>query len=423
MAKQRSKPFEINLISADAIRHINTTQSVPASHPPRGVYFQVDCYDDCSWYIKNHYDNPNLGYGRSTINILNKQGEVEGHTLLDHLIYRVRRASHSNFFIALDYNLKLHLYLPNAENIATCAFPDEVASRDHIRSIDISENGRNVFIPNWNKIIRLDQKLEITGKWELPINELKKTETSSPAIKEALSILHLVSKPSLGEIKSSFRKELLLFHPDINPTDPLANDKTRRIVEAYKLLSEGEFPIVEDSKDISQDESIDDFIQVALKFTGDHITAIRESEKSGVLFVGCYSGKIYRVDRLGTFNLIYNCRERIDDIKEFGKYFHIFSDWSWEILRDGVIVNRIPGHYFSNRLIFEENCIFERVGPRINMFSPGGILFGGMEFTDSIAGIFYFDQQLRVLTSKKTYIFHVDPPTDYRYLTEKIHYI
>src|SRR5262249_12043005 len=51
-------------------------------------------------------------------------------------------------------------------------------------------------------------------------------------------ILDLTQKASVNEIKRAFRKLARRYHPDINPGDRGAEERFKRISEAYEVLSD-----------------------------------------------------------------------------------------------------------------------------------------------------------------------------------------
>ena len=67
--------------------------------------------------------------------------------------------------------------------------------------------------------------------------ESEKLDNSSKYYSEKLSLLGLSGKPNNEEIKKAFRKKLLEFHPDRNPNNPEANNKTIEIINAYEELT------------------------------------------------------------------------------------------------------------------------------------------------------------------------------------------
>src|SRR6185369_1431738 len=53
-------------------------------------------------------------------------------------------------------------------------------------------------------------------------------------------ILGVVRTATLADIKKSFRKLARQFHPDVNPGDRLAEERFKRITDAYEVLSHPE---------------------------------------------------------------------------------------------------------------------------------------------------------------------------------------
>ena len=43
--------------------------------------------------------------------------------------------------------------------------------------------------------------------------------------------------PSKDEIRKEFRKLIIEWHPDKNPDNPLAEEKTKQLIQAYEYLS------------------------------------------------------------------------------------------------------------------------------------------------------------------------------------------
>lgn len=54
------------------------------------------------------------------------------------------------------------------------------------------------------------------------------------------SLLCVGRDASQGEIKRAFRSRILLVHPDKNPTDRVAADRARDVIEAYRVLAQPE---------------------------------------------------------------------------------------------------------------------------------------------------------------------------------------
>ncbi len=57
---------------------------------------------------------------------------------------------------------------------------------------------------------------------------------------DGYGILGLQAGASLADIKTAYRRLAREYHPDLNPDDPEAEEKFRRLVEAYELLTSPE---------------------------------------------------------------------------------------------------------------------------------------------------------------------------------------
>lgn len=424
--------FLITELIQNSISHNETGQTVPAGQAPRGVYFETEHFDDVCWYIKNHYDDPNLIQGRATIFATDKFGEFLSKKTLDQLVFRIKRSSISKKFIALSFNLILHTYFSDiigdtSENATTgyqvqynSAISDiskNIPTRYQVQCIDLSNNGEFVFYSNWNSLIRLDHNLKHLENWNIPDKFDRQNKGISAEIQQATSILGLQKNPSIDDIKSAFRKNLLQVHPDVNRDDPYASDKTRAVVEAYEILTRG----MQNQENLKSDK---EFIQIQLPFQGDSITATQMEVGTDNLYVGCYSGKLYLLMRNGKSRLIYDSHAPIRKIRGFGKYLYVVSNQFWDILLDEILVNRIEGNFGFERIIFEKECNAVMVNHKyIRLYSPGGIVFAEITIKENISDVFMSNQKLLVITGKKSYIFSVKPPTDYRGLTSNNLYL
>jgi hypothetical protein len=404
--------FTIAALVQDSISLIETGKTVAAGQAPRGIYFETEHFDNDCWYIKNQYDDPNLVYGKSTISITDRFGNFLGKKTLDHLVFRIKRSSISQQFLALSFNLRLHYYSSPSGNCTIRDISENIATRYHVQCIDLSDNNECVFYSNWNSIIRLDNNLEPLKTWKIPGKFIRQNKASSPEVRQALLLFELPPKPSIEEVKSTFHKKLLKVHPDIKRDDPYATDKTRAVIEAYEVLTRG-------TKNQYENELDMQLIQIKFAFEGDSVTAIQTKAGTENLFVGCYSGRLYLLERNGKSKLIYDSHAPIRKIKESGKYLYVISDYFWDILSDRILINRIEGLFRGVGFVLDEDCNAVMSNrKKVRLYSPGGIAFAEVNFRDNIADVFMHNHKLRVITGKKSYFFSIQPPTDYKMLGE-----
>ena len=60
------------------------------------------------------------------------------------------------------------------------------------------------------------------------------------AKRDYYEILGVTKSASTDEIKKSYRKVAMQFHPDRNPGDKAAEDKFKEAAEAYEVLSDND---------------------------------------------------------------------------------------------------------------------------------------------------------------------------------------
>ena len=219
------------------VNFIGSENSVAAGQAPRGIYHQAYHYDDSCTYIKNIYLDPDLRKGASVITITSSFGEPINNISLDHLSYKFTRSNSSGYFAVISFDLSLFLYSPSNILQACCDISKNVFNRSQIRCLDLSEDGQYVYFSNSDKITCLNHKLEAIGSWKVPRLDLR--YVAPP--KEALAVLGLKGNPNNDEIKSAYRKHLLMVHPDKNPNDPFAADKTRKVISAYEALTSEQY--------------------------------------------------------------------------------------------------------------------------------------------------------------------------------------
>jgi curved DNA-binding protein CbpA len=63
---------------------------------------------------------------------------------------------------------------------------------------------------------------------------------ASPAAPDYYEILGIAHYSTATEIKQQYRRLAFMFHPDRNPGDRTAEEKFKRISEAYEVLSDPE---------------------------------------------------------------------------------------------------------------------------------------------------------------------------------------
>ena len=197
-------------------------------------------------------------------------------------------------------------------------------------------------------LLCFDQNLNETSSWTIPAKKTRVEITStSPEFAQAFFLLGLVGNPSNDDIKKAFKKKVLMVHPDHNPQDHLANEKTRLVIEAYEALTSAKH---RDENSRFYDELQTEFITVRFPVFRDEITASQSTKSPDGLHIGCYSGRSYLVKSDGTFSVSHTCERPIRAIREAGPHVYLVSDGFCDVLTDGKFVSRFA--HTNGRLVW-----------------------------------------------------------------------
>ena len=400
--------FRIEEVASGVVRHVATTGSVPAGQAPRGTYFQIDRYENACWYTKNHYTGPNTVEGSASITITTGFGEWAGRAALDHLVFRIKRAAQSDHYAAISFGLKLYAYSQDSKLVATRDISENTIDRYQVRCVDLSAEGNRVFYSNKDTLFCFDHNLNLINSWRIPAEHTPEAVTS-PRLAQALSLLGLAGDPSNDDIKAAYRKRLLKVHPDVNSQDPLANEKTRSVIAAYEVLTSAKH---RDENSRFHDELQTGFITFRFLAFGDEITATQSTTSPEGLYIGCRSGKSYLVRNDDTFSSMHTCGGPIRAMGEVGRYLHLVSDGFCDVLVDGKLVGRLTDTDRFGRLVWGRASGMEITTKRIKLFSLQGSQYACLHFRDNISDAYLPDDQLKVVTANKIYIFSVQAPPE-----------
>lgn len=172
--QEKRAPFSIKLFKKATVQLLTTSKSVQAGVAPRGTYFQRDHYNNACWYIKNNYVS-GLDKGFTKISITNKRGELIKSAELDHLVFKAKRAKNSDYFIAISYDLKLHLYSPTLELISSKKLSRKLDDRYRLKEVDVSPTGDLVVVAIDNELIFYDKDLQEIKNIATPVEKSAKS--------------------------------------------------------------------------------------------------------------------------------------------------------------------------------------------------------------------------------------------------------
>lgn len=346
--------------------------------------------------------------------------------------YRFKETSDNKYFITSTKELNLFLFNWNLDKLDSFNISQYSSSYSNLRCIDIALDLSLYLITSIDKAFLFDNSFKHITTWEAPHNEgfeKKKIESSKAVtsnIEDSLQTLGLRGKPNQDEIKKSFRELLLKHHPDRNQDDPKAVDTTRELIQAYELLSGEEAQNAFDGVD--QDEyywvdtkNIKKFdiygVRFEISFSSgsgeDWIYGSGISDDGSRIYLGCYSGKVYQINKLGNLQKIYIIPEDktgvygstnpVSSIKEFKGYLYILTSWYLYILKSDKVIKYI---YSKDGIIkwFEDGLILQRK-KKFTVFDLEGNNLGEICFKQKIDHISYKNRYFIVTTLSKTYCF------------------
>ena len=194
-----------------------------------------------------------------------------------------------------------------------------------MREVDLASNLSLFLFTNEDKAYLLDCNFKMVATLEVPHKEgwekVNRKSTDQPIdnkVKEYQNILGLPNGGSLEEIKSSFRKLAFRYHPDVNPNNTFADSRMKEIIAAYEYLTDEEakdaFRGVEDEEYWINTIDTFKFEAGGLNFTisfligssgEDWIYGSGISDEASRIYLGCYSGKTYQVNRNGVAEKIF----------------------------------------------------------------------------------------------------------------------
>jgi len=272
-------------------------------------------------------------YANTIMLVKDQFGKVLTEKIFDKYFYRFKASENSDRFVVMTYDLQLSTYSINGECLNCIDLKPYSDNRYYVRCVDISANAKYVMFVASDKAYLLNKDLEILSIYCMPEqdgwNRITKNKSEDENYTQYLSILGLTGKPSLDEIKKTFKQLVLKNHPDVNPL-PNATEKTRDLIMAYEYLS-GE----EVQKALSADDDGEYFEKIiksvkmsGFVFTesivsnsGDTIYSTHICKDTNSILFGTYSGKVYEVTVNGLVIKQYKCDRTVRLVRKKGDFY------------------------------------------------------------------------------------------------------
>lgn len=349
--------------------------------------------------------------------------------------YRFQESQNLSSFLSSSKELKIHLYNWDLELLGSFDASKFAEGHTHLRRIELTSDLSLFLFTVIDKAYLLDSKLNLIKAWSVPNKEgFEKrksggSSTENSQVKECLELLELDNnKPSQEEIKIAFRKSILKWHPDKNPDNPEAEERTILLIQAYEYLTG------EDAQRAFDDISKESYYWVDLSKTTrieangfsfeinftigsgeDWIYGSGMSENGGRIYLGCYSGKIYQINQNGIAEKIYLVPEGqinnyplcnpISFVTEYNDRKYILTKWYLYILKDDKLRGYIKNE--KGRFKWFEKGFIQQRKNQIILFDPDGVNQGLISFKSAVLLVGYKHDILFVETNTKAYTFRL----------------
>lgn len=347
---------------------------------------------------------------------------------LRHDVYRFRESKSRNAFIVSTKDLNIYLYNWKLDLLWAFNASDFSEQYTHLRRVEISSDCSLALFTNIDIVYMFDSKFSVLSSWEVPHKAewQKRKKDSLSDYKDYITILNLDKNYNLKEIKTAFRKLALIYHPDRNPHDKLADSKMIKIIEAYECLTNEK--AIDAFKGEENEEywvkTIHDFefdimglnVSIDISFGGsgeDWIYGSGISNNAEKIYLGCYSGKTYQINMQGIVEKIYIIPEDVKGIYgktnpvtyivECEKYLHIMTYWYLYILLDDTVLRYLK--VYDGIVKWYDRGFIKQLKNNIYIYLNNGDFIGSLEFKDKIRHICYKDNVFLIETITNAYIF------------------
>jgi hypothetical protein len=380
-------------------------------------------------FVESLYDRGQSKHTESLLIVMEDNGgHVNKEFTVNHTIYRFKAAEASDRFVAASDDMVLYYYSLENGCLTTCDLRKHfkgTTDKYHTRCVDISPEGQFLLFTNVDQALLLDSDLRQIATWRTPSKEgLQKGTRKDPRYPEyqkVLSILGLSGNPAKEEIRTAFRRKIFECHPDRNPDDPTATETTVKLLDAYQRLT-GEDPrqAFVGLKDREYYYKVLDrfrvdvpggsfVIEARMTMPGeDWIYSTCLGDRAQTVHLGCYSGKVYSIDKNRRVDRVYDCHDCVAAIRQNGRHLYLQTYSTLFIIRDGEYLTHIvTGN--DRRLIWADGAfLLVHDGNRnLRLFSAEGTELARIRFPNSILDAYWAHGQLRVNTRGTEYLFSV----------------
>jgi len=425
VASGRKPDVEIMELDERAWILLAETKMEKKSRPPKRNFRFISDIRSGTLYVGSIYDTEHSKYVKSLLMLRDCTGNIEKEFAVDHGIYRFRAAEDSDRLVASSDDMILYLYSMQEGCLGTYDLRRHTDNKYHVRCVDISPEGKFLLFTHVDRAYLMDSSLQAIGDWRTPPKEGWEKRTSGEAVarfeeyQRSLAVLGLSGQPTYEEIRKAFRTMVLRHHPDRNPNDARATERTQEIMRAWEVLTGEEakqafegmenaeyyYKMMDQIKLEIPGTSISFTIEVGMLGPGeDWIYATCLGPNADTIYLGCYSGKVYCISKDGRARKLLNCHDVVRSIREKGKRLFIETDYCLFVIKDDKCLTHVSTWKTGNLRWTDDG--FMLVGTKeLRLFSDEGLEIGRISFKNSIYDVYWGDGNLNVVTAKKAYVF------------------
>jgi len=375
-----------------------------------------------SGYIsyRSIYDKEKGGYKSTHVRIRCGKENEFSDSEVPYGFYRMKIAKSGHRLIGYTDDLVLFLLTMEGDKISERSIRREAEnSKYHIRCVDLTFHGEKTLFTSATRAFWMDEKLNLLKTWIMPPPpgyqlESKEVDPKSAEIEQALSILELHDSPTPEEIKMQFRRLVLKYHPDRNPDNPHAEEKTKLLIGAYRALSDEDprlalaglddveyyYKIMNERVIELKDLGISFKFTVSMSGPGDWIYSSYVTENAERIYLGCYSGRVYCINEEGLVLKTYVTDDTIRRIEEHQGYLYIETNYGIYVIHNDRVLNHIEigdGKLSS----FAAWGFIIKKGPIISLYKHNGDPIGSAKFSKDPCEIIPSKDSVIVYTKKE----------------------